>query len=241
MKKIMPLILCCLFCFFIVGCGKDETKDFTFELSNDEQGYIVTSYNGSKTEIKIPKKYQGKNVIGIGENAFSNVSITSIFIPETILEISTISFSNYKDLASIQVDGNNRRYASIDGILYSKSKEILYHYPRGLKEKSIEIPSHVMRIGSYAFQNNDKVKHITFLGNLKAIETGAFSNCSILRTIYIPSTLTSMGSYVFSKSNPELVVHIPDVAMTTGWNQKWKDDFDGTIRYDNGYSGGEIK
>ncbi len=243
MKKIIYLCFLFLLSFLLYGCKKDNTNDFTFELSYDNESYYVTSYIGNNEEVKIPEKYNKKRVIGIQKDAFNNLNITSIFIPKTITDISILSFTTCEKLNNITVDNDNTRYCSIDGVLYSKSKEILYCFPRAkaVKDNKFEIPEQVTRIGAYAFTNNTKIKHIRFNGNIKTIETNAFSYCSILRTIYIPTSLSYMSSYVFAHTNPELVIHLPNRYITEGWNNKWKDDFDGKVSYDNLDESGEIK
>lgn len=78
------------------------TKGLSFEYSEEFDSYLVKSYVGSSTEILIPKQYAGKPVYAIAAGVFSGSSITSISLPDSLLEIGNACFQSSK-LVSIDV------------------------------------------------------------------------------------------------------------------------------------------
>ena len=64
---------------------------------------------------------------------------------------------------------------------------------------SVEISEKIEKIDRYAFDNCDALISVTFKGDsrLRAIETGAFSECTNLTNFQIPSGVMSVGSVAF--------------------------------------------
>ncbi|MDE7407161.1 MAG: leucine-rich repeat domain-containing protein, partial [Muribaculaceae bacterium] len=78
----------------------------------------------------------------------------------------------------------------------------------------IVIPSKVTAISNYLFQNCSKLTTVAMTDNIKTIGNYAFQNCSNLQ-IYIPSSVTSIGTYAFSgmKLNS---IELPEGLKTIG-------------------------
>ena len=72
--------------------------------------------------------------------------------------------------------------------------------------KTIEIPSSVKIIGSYAFSGCQQLEKVILPEGVTKIGRGAFSNCSSLKELYIPSSVTEIESYVVWNSNKDLVI-----------------------------------
>ncbi len=70
---------------------------------------------------------------------------------------------------------------------------------KGCGLTSIEIPSSVTNIGSFAFSDCSDLKTVTFGANsqLESIGSNAFNNCDALTSIEIPSSVTSIGEAAF--------------------------------------------
>jgi hypothetical protein len=156
-------------------------------------------------------------------------SLYSLNIPASIKHIDYTSFNNCP--AIITVDLNNKKYSSIDGVLFDKSRETLYHCPFVLKgeysvpitvEKidsnaflgctniiSLIIPPSVKFIGNYAFKNCKKLKSISLPSSLEHIGKGLFYNCESLCSVILPSTITSIGENSFNNCIELTSVNIP--------------------------------
>ena len=153
----------------------------TVEIQNEVTSIGNYAFENCKslTSIEI-----SSNVTIIGDDAFAYcTNLTSIEIPSSVTSVGYYAFSECTSLNSINVDKSNQKYSSEDGILFDKDKKELIRYPTGKKEKEYNIPSSVTRI-----------------------EWAAFSGCTSLTSIEIPSSVTSIGGYAFDRAKLTMVV-----------------------------------
>ncbi len=97
----------------------------------------------------------------------------------------------------------------------------------------------VTAIGESAFEYNTKIKSVVLPEGVTAIESRAFANCTILETIELPSTLRTIGDYVFQNTNIA-TISIPDGVVAVGQNIFYQTGEIETTTYNNGvYIGNE--
>nr|WP_288555460.1 leucine-rich repeat domain-containing protein [uncultured Mediterraneibacter sp.] len=126
-----------------------KTDAFGLTETADGTGYTVTSYDVSKggANVVIPKEYNGKPIVAIGDKAFDRTEanegfanwITSISIPDTVTSIGKNAFYGCTRLESITLPEG----------LESIGDEA-FRYCNSLKK--IEIPASVTSIGDLAFK-----------------------------------------------------------------------------------------
>lgn len=122
----------------------------------------------------------------IGWESFSACSLISVNIPRNVSFIDKLAFNRCYKLVSINVDSENRWYASIDGMLCDKKQETLIYYPAAGK-KIINIPNTVKEINEYAFLQ-----------------------CTNLTKIYINREEPPfIEKRTFYRTNGELVIYVP--------------------------------
>ena len=127
-----------------------------------------------------------------------NYYIKKMFVGDGILKLeSSMTFSAYHNLTNIEVAEGNPNYATEDGVLFNKSKEILLVYPCGIQGNYI-MPNSVKSIGEQAFRECTGLKEITFSNNLTSIGYSAFNWCEGLVSVVLPSSLTSIGRESFN-------------------------------------------
>lgn len=63
--------------------------------------------------------------------------------------------------------------------------------------KSIVLPETVVAIGQYAFSASNSLRSVTILGNITTIESWTFQYCYALTEIYLPDSITHIGSSAF--------------------------------------------
>ena len=168
-------------------------------------GIYIYQYDGYDSKINVPSSIDNQKVLSLQEAVFYNgyndgkhitkitlpdtidqiafkvfknlPNITSIKIPKNVSSIGTEIFAGCDKLTSIDVDSSNKYFSSRKGILYDFNKTIIYYYPPG-KE------------GNY-----------TCLRGLKKINYYSFYSIKKMYKVYIPKTVTEIGSYAFASSS----------------------------------------
>ena len=231
------------------------TEEVYFATSELDDGSLrITGYidNLSSVSLIIPSEINGKQVTGIGGQAFEGctglanitipdsvteigleafsgcTSLTNITIPDSVTEIGSSAFSGCSSLTAIDVEVGNNNYTSVNGVLFNKGKTELICYPAGKTDKSYNIPNSVTSIGYSAFINCTSITSITIPDSVTSIDSSAFGGCSSLKSITIPNSVTSIGYYAFYGCTSLTSVTIPK--SVTGI-----DDWAFGYYYDNDY------
>ena len=180
----------------------------------------ITSAQNCTGSYIIPSKviYLGTTytITSIGYWAFEDCySLFTITIPASITSIKDHAFG-YKGVKYI-VDTNNQYFSSQDDVLYNKSKTMILSYPSSKTDNSFVIPSTVIEIANYAFENSRHLTKITIPPSVFAIGDYAFSGCYVLANISIPNSITSIGGNAFSSTALTSIL-IPSSVITIGSN-----------------------
>ena len=177
--------------------------------------YATGSYNSYSGNVDIPSTvtYNGTTytVTAVGNNAFRNCSnLTGVTIPGTVTSIGDYAFYYCGNLHEVDLPDV---LTSIGSYAFSQS---------GIH--SVTIPVAVTNIGSFAFYNcglsimvfnaenclsmsgvfgNDFAKNytvhtITIGNNVNKIPSGAFAHCTHLKSVFIPSSVISIGNNPFA-------------------------------------------
>ena len=117
-------------------------------------------------------------------------SLVSVTIPAKVEKI--LNMKSLKNLEKIEVDVNNTRFTSIDGLLYNKSAATLYGCPRAY------------------------VGEVKVAAGTEIITKGAFIDCPGITKVDLPAELISMSYGEFSRmQNLELVLFRSDMPVLT--------------------------
>ena len=144
----------------------------------------------------------------IAQNAFEGCSAEAINIPSSVSEIEDGAFvlSSFK---SIKVDGGNKSYTSVDGIIYNKSMTKLVAYPPTKDDTdTFTIPTTVTTVAPYAFSNCYALKSVIISENVTTIGNNAFDSANYLESVLIPSSVTSLGESAFLNCSSMTSVYI---------------------------------
>lgn len=104
MKKILKRVISILIAVSVFVCTMPVSAltsgNFTYEVVNDEA--VITSYNGSATNVTVPATIDGYSVYGIGDSAFKdNINIEKITVSAGAKSVGASAFENCTSLATI--------------------------------------------------------------------------------------------------------------------------------------------
>ncbi|QVK16972.1 leucine-rich repeat protein [Mycoplasmatota bacterium] len=180
-------------------CSKDG-----FLLNKNQTKIIAYPAGNNETTYTIPN-----SVTTIDYETFSGAtSLTSITIPKSVTTIGRNAFSGATSLTSINVDVDNPRYISKDGVLLNKNQTTIIAYPVGNNETTYTIPDSVTTIGDCAFFGATSLTSITIPNSVTTIGNDAFSTTSLTSIIITATTPPSIDDNL-GVLNRNLKIYVP--------------------------------
>ncbi|UTC98302.1 leucine-rich repeat domain-containing protein [Treponema denticola] len=126
-----------------------------------------------------------------------------------------ISFNDLMYLEAFALSGPSNFFSVEGGVLFDKHKTKLIHYPAGKAGAPYTVPPSVKVLGRYSLSVSDKLTSLILPDGLTTVEDFALYACQKLKMVYIPSSLTSIGSHFLGASKVEDVV-IPEGVTELG-------------------------
>lgn len=198
-------------CLIIIGCVpvvSAETKtegDFNYSITDD--AVTVVKYTGSDADVTIPDKIEGLDVTKLGEAFLNNKTLTSVKMPDTLIEIANYAFRGCDKLTTVKFGKNVEKLGvwvfegnkSLESVTLPEKLKIInqgdFRSCTSLTE--VNIPEGVTEIGWGAFTGCSALTEIKLPETLKNIEQLAFSDCSKLKTVNLGENITSIGYLAF--------------------------------------------
>lgn len=143
-------------------------------LYNKDMTNIIL-FPSTLTTYEIPASLT--DVYGI-QNHFSDYPYSNYMYSSPSYEYPQVA----ENIKTFTVDKDNKKFASKDGVLYSKDMTILYIYPPQKEDKIFTVPESVTDIDYGAFLSAAKLEEITFTAGAKDIKI-VFDGCSSLKKI----------------------------------------------------------
>ncbi len=180
-------------------------------LFNKVTGGTITYPAGrQETEYKIPE-----GITSIGFQTFSGSKLVSIFLPESLAEISHNPFIFCTDLKEISVSPENRNFYSRDGILFSESGTLI-SYPFALDAETYTVPEGTKAIGDGAFYYNMFLQEIIIPEGVTTIGKRGFDQCKSLHSVFLPDGLISIEKAAFKYSDYLREINLPGTVTYIG-------------------------
>jgi len=165
----------------------------------------INGYTGSGGMLIIPNMIENLPVTDIASDAFKNVTLTSVTIPNSITNIGSDAFTGCS-LASITFLSGSHAHIGEDAFLYCGNLT------------NITFPdSGAIGIGMFAFNACDGLSSITIPKSVAGIEYGAFAHCSSLTNVLFSSSDTGIGEFAFYYCTALTSVCFTDNAPGTHW------------------------
>jgi len=180
--------------------GVKNLKAITLDTALTHIEYEVFLDCSSLVRIRIPK-----NVTKINEEWEENQFIGPCNL-----------FQGCSSLKEITVDSGNKNFSSVKGVLYNKSKKILYCYPVNKGDKKFTIHKNVTHILEGAFAYNRNLQKLTMGNKVSVIEMRAFDGAKKLSSVKCSSGLKKLERYAFSNCKKIKKIVLPKKVKTVG-------------------------
>lgn len=150
-------------------------------------------------------------------------NIKSITIPASITNIQG-AFPCCGNLATINVDSNNSKYVSVDGVVYTQDMKTLVACGAG-KTGALAIPASVTVILSNACDGCSKLTSANIPNSVTSIGSWAFSGCSSLTKITLPdnANFTEISTGAFA------TIGVSEVTIPKNVKTIWRSNFRGKV------------
>lgn len=202
-----------------------ESTDWNY----DANYAILRGYDGAGGDVVVPAEIDGFTVDVIGINVFKGDTITSLTLPETVLELRSNAVASCEKLTSVTLPQslvviNRMNFFSCNAL------------------SEVTIPASVRYIGDTSFRFCDALRKITFEGVCPAIDMDCFSVLPDDAVAYVPDD--QLEAYTAAFENAGSTVNVKPSgknAVLVENNGYVEDEFDfdastGTITSYNGYA-----
>lgn len=187
-----------------------EDNTYLYKYTVDANAVYIDGYLGNEKRAVIPSVIDGRPVTRIKSTAFMNEnSLEYIKIPDSVTHIEENAFDGCSVLVDIEVGSNNKRYSSVDGVLFNKKRKALEKYPESKKGVSYKVPEGVETIKSRAFYNCKLLSDIEMADGVKNIESYAFAGCESLKDIKLSPDLTGIEEMAFCNCISLVSIKLP--------------------------------
>jgi len=202
--------------------------------------HIYGCATNTRGDLVIPDEIDGYPVTKIREYAFMDRTlITSVQIPDSVVEIGKHAFQGAHSLLSISIPP---KATLKEFVFYNCIKLTVVDWPVSIPEipegtfngcaglKQIDLPEGITKISSVAFSQSG-LESIVLPSSVRTIEGMAFSMCSKLTSVTIPSGASEIGDKAFASSLYLTQVRIPEryhsesEAIRIGLETAWPNGF----------------
>ena len=158
-----------------------------------DQAFLACS---NLTSVVLPN-----SVTTIGNDIFLRCNnLESVTLPASLATF-TASMLGCDSLQNIYIGDGSTTYKSVDGVLFSADLKTLVYYLPTRADESYEIPAGTEQIAAGAFSGNAYLKNVTIPASVKLLNANAFSNCTKLTGVNFADGSTEplvIGKYAFS-------------------------------------------
>ena len=143
----------------------------------------------------------------IHDDAFYNTSIVSFNVTSSVKEISSYAFRGGKFLEYV-VSDDNVYLTSVDGVLYNKSKTVLYSFPSEKDLTSYTVEETTISVVEYAFGDNQTLKSITFSPNTNTLADNLIKDTLVNEVVILSSDVQLSSRALTTTQELTIKAHI---------------------------------
>ncbi len=156
--------------------------------------------------------------------SFRNMNnIKSITIPASLTTLNG-AFPCSGNLATINVNSNNSKYVSVDGVVYTQDMKTLVACGAG-KTGALNIPESVTRIENNSVDGCNKITSVEIPNTVTYIGDWAFSGCSSLTKITLPDN----ANYTEIRTGAFATIGVSEVIIPKNVKTIYRSNFRGKV------------
>lgn len=110
-----------------------------------------------------------------------NTLLKRVTLPASLETIYNDTFEGAQSLEEIVISSGNKRYSTVDGVLYDNDTKTLLIYPKAKKTSVFHIAEGTEKVADFAFAVTSNLKEVVLPESLKILGTGSFDTSSIER------------------------------------------------------------
>jgi hypothetical protein len=177
------------------GGSESSSGGFSYDLTEDGTGIVITKYTGKASKVTVPAKIEGYPVLEIANGVFRG-EYTDI-VGTTVDNARMVSKKNDKaGITSITIPKTVRKIGSGAFAYTSITK--------------FDMPDSVTEIGEDLFDGCEKLTEIRFSDNIEVLSNGVCSRCKALKKVNLPKNLKKIGSWAFTACGELTELVIPN-------------------------------
>lgn len=159
---------------------------------------------------------------------YENTTVTSVYIPSSVIEIYDGAFQDCINLKSVTIQGSNLRRIG-DGVFTGCSSLTSISLPDSVEHigssafyncsslQTVRLPAYLDAIQSWTFEECSSLKTVTNLNSVYSIGKGAFYNCGKLASVQLSEALEEIPDFTFAGCSSLKTISIPKYVNRIGW------------------------
>ncbi len=225
-------------------CGYEEEDAQGMIFKAIEGGYELRGVTyAAEGEFVVPATYRGKPVLSLGNNALMGMRVTSVVLPNGLLNIGAGAFDSCTQLTELVVPDSVTSMGEGAIAFCTSLKKLtlpfvgaardtwlngqiayLFGLNNYIEETGNSIPASLEEVTvtggsalqSYALSGCKGLRSVTLPDGLLRVGEGAFSDCPALETLVLPDTLESLGAWALRGCTSLSHILLPDGLLRVG-------------------------
>jgi hypothetical protein len=195
----------------------DQGVAFYWNVLNESEktAYIDYIEGTFKSDLTIPSTIDGYTIVSVKAEAMAAISgVSKVILPDGMAYLSFNTSDIADSVAELQIASTNKKFDTVDGVLYTEGCKTLLIYPRGKTtvDNNFTVSSSVSEIGYRAFYGMENITELTISGAV-TIRDQAFESSNISKIIFVSNTASVFaGRNIFLNANTLMKIIVPNNA-----------------------------